>query len=118
MSNKVEKNIIQSFVEHELQMDLFKAENLKINKVKRNFKTEQKNRNLYLFFVAHLLQMHQFKNQIDFNKLRAREIENKQKKPTAISDHQKKEYGAKKWENFTSFFCRTRVTNALIQKTK
>ena len=71
--------------------------------------------------------MHLLKNKTDFNKLRAREIENKQKNQQQFQIIRKK-YGAKKWENFTSFFpltytskynpvfCRTRVTNGLIQK--
>ena len=35
-------------------------------------------------FVDHHLQMHLFKKQIDFNKLKCRELENKQKKSKAI----------------------------------
>ena len=101
MEQKSRKTIPHSFVEHELQMHLFKNQT-DFNKLKSRelenkqsqtqFKNCAKNWKLYFILCRSPFTNAPIKNQIDFNKFNARELEMNKKE--AISDHLKTKHGA------------------------
>ena len=60
--------------------------------------------------------MHPFKNQIDFNKLKGRELVNKKKSKAILNHIRKPKKLSKKVRNYTLFFCGSPFTNAPIKK--